>query len=164
MKSRTRPPSNPFLDDDFFNNRAETHPIKVSKSLRFQILQRDGFRCRYCGANSDETELHVDHVFPVVHGGDANPNNLLTACRDCNLGKRTRIVYRNVARPRAHLSLFQLGLLEKLADFQWRAYRRCESKDERISMVLEGVADAEYGEYLAAGIAASYGDAQDGDN
>lgn len=62
--------------------------------LRFSVLQRDGFRCRYCGRTSREpgVVLHVDHVVPLVAGGATTEDNLLTACEECNLGKATRAV------------------------------------------------------------------------
>ncbi|MGA2513418.1 MAG: HNH endonuclease signature motif containing protein [Candidatus Limnocylindrales bacterium] len=62
--------------------------------LRFSVLQRDGFRCRYCGRTSREPSvvLHVDHVLPLVAGGATTEGNLITACEECNLGKSTRLV------------------------------------------------------------------------
>ena len=62
--------------------------------LRFSVLQRDGFRCRYCGRTSREpgVVLHVDHVVPLAAGGATTEDNLLTACEECNLGKATRAV------------------------------------------------------------------------
>lgn len=59
----------------------------LSRRLRFEILKRDGFKCRYCGATPDQRVLHVDHVVPVVEGGDNSPMNLVTACQPCNGGK-----------------------------------------------------------------------------
>ena len=60
--------------------------------LRFRILQRDGFRCRYCGRSGDApgVVLHVDHVVSVAAGGTTSEDNLRTACEECNLGKGTR--------------------------------------------------------------------------
>lgn len=55
---------------------------------RFKIFKRDGFRCRYCGAQPGEKQLHVDHVHPRSRGGTDDPLNLVTACRACNLSKR----------------------------------------------------------------------------
>lgn len=54
---------------------------------RFRILQRDGFRCVYCGATPDVAELHVDHYQPKSRGGTDHQSNLRTACRACNLSK-----------------------------------------------------------------------------
>jgi hypothetical protein len=66
----------------------------LSAQLRFSVLQRDGFRCRYCGRTSREpgVVLHVDHVVPLAAGGATTEDNLLTACEECNLGKATRAV------------------------------------------------------------------------
>jgi hypothetical protein len=61
--------------------------MAVNKRLRFEVLRRDGFRCTYCGATPAEAELHIDHVVPVALGGTDIPENLTTACADCNEGK-----------------------------------------------------------------------------
>jgi hypothetical protein len=65
---------------------------QVSKRLRFAVLARDKFRCVYCGATPDVTELHVDHIHPVARGGSNAIGNLVTACRDCNLGKTDKLI------------------------------------------------------------------------
>lgn len=61
----------------------------MNARLRYEILRRDGFRCRACGASPSENpvELHVDHVTPVALGGSDDPSNLQTLCQACNLGK-----------------------------------------------------------------------------
>lgn len=53
----------------------------VSPCLRFQIMQRDGFRCTYCGRKAATgATLHVDHVVPVASGGGSEDDNLVTSC------------------------------------------------------------------------------------
>jgi hypothetical protein len=66
----------------------------IPAQLRFTVLLRDGFRCRYCGRTAAEpgVGLHVDHVVPLVAGGATSEDNLMTACSECNLGKSTRPV------------------------------------------------------------------------
>lgn len=59
--------------------------MAVSKRTRYEVLRRDDFTCRYC--RSKDNELHVDHVTPVSLGGSDKPDNLVAACKDCNLGK-----------------------------------------------------------------------------
>ena len=61
--------------------------MAVTKRLRFEILRRDGFTCRYCGAKAPDVELAVDHVTPKALGGTDDPTNLATACKPCNAGK-----------------------------------------------------------------------------
>lgn len=61
--------------------------MAVSKRTRFEVLRRDAHTCRYCGAKAPDVTLHVDHVAPKSLGGTDDPSNLVTACKDCNLGK-----------------------------------------------------------------------------
>lgn len=61
----------------------------MNSRIRFLVLRRDGFRCRYCGAKAPDVQLHVDHVVPRARGGSSDVANLVTACRQCNLGKGT---------------------------------------------------------------------------
>lgn len=59
----------------------------VSARDRFEIFKRDRFTCHYCGGKPPEVVLHLDHIHPVSKGGTNEPDNLITSCRDCNLGK-----------------------------------------------------------------------------
>lgn len=61
--------------------------MAVTKRTRFEVFRRDGFQCQYCGAKPPEVELRIDHVTPVALGGTDKPNNIVTACHDCNAGK-----------------------------------------------------------------------------
>lgn len=61
--------------------------MAISKRLRFEILRRDNHTCRYCGSSAPDVALHVDHVVPETLGGATVPENLVTSCADCNLGK-----------------------------------------------------------------------------
>jgi len=60
----------------------------ISKKLRFDVFKRDSFTCVYCGQSPPAITLEVDHVEPVASGGENDINNLVTACFDCNRGKR----------------------------------------------------------------------------
>lgn len=48
------------------------------------VMARDGNRCVYCGS---EENLVLDHLIPLLKGGDNEPCNLVAACRKCNSGK-----------------------------------------------------------------------------
>jgi len=61
--------------------------MAVTKRLRFEILRRDGHACRYCGRAAPDVRLTIDHVRPEALGGTDEPENLVTACIDCNAGK-----------------------------------------------------------------------------
>lgn len=67
----------------------------ITARTRAQVMERDGFRCRRCGAGPDERKLVVDHVTPVAKGGTRDLGNLQTLCDLCNAGKSDR-------QPHAH--------------------------------------------------------------
>jgi len=56
----------------------------IPARIREEVLTRDGYRCRICGASSDEDYLEIDHLRPVSQGGTNAPSNLRTLCRRCN--------------------------------------------------------------------------------
>lgn len=71
---------------EFSRRRAE-----VAVGLRFDVFQRDMFRCRYCGRSADDgVVLHADHVIPQSKGGPTTLDNLVTACFECNIGKSNK--------------------------------------------------------------------------
>jgi hypothetical protein len=61
--------------------------MTISKRLRFEVLRRDNYTCRYCGQAAPDVALTVDHVVPSALGGSDDPDNLVAACADCNSGK-----------------------------------------------------------------------------
>lgn len=71
---------------DFYETRAW-------RELRLQILQRDGWVCRYCGGRAPIVPLHVDHIkprsrFPEL---ELEAMNLQVLCEDCNIGKGAKM-------------------------------------------------------------------------
>lgn len=65
----------------------------MTPKLRADVMRRDGYRCRMCGASRhDGVRLHVDHIVPVSRDGRTLPENLQTLCEACNLGKGNRFV------------------------------------------------------------------------
>jgi len=69
-------------------NRENSRNIPLS--IRLKVLNRDNFRCVFCGkspATDIGTHLHLDHVKPFSKGGKSTIDNLQTLCEECNLGK-----------------------------------------------------------------------------
>ena len=62
----------------------------IPVSLRFLVLKRDAFTCQYCGRSAPDVELHIDHKVPWSKVKEHKIENLVTACRDCNLGKSNK--------------------------------------------------------------------------
>lgn len=69
-------------------------PVTLQEGLK--ILERDGYRCRYCGldgAASFENALvmTVDFIVPRARKGKKDPNNLVACCWACNTIKGKRV-------------------------------------------------------------------------
>jgi len=61
---------------------------RVAVSRR-AVMARDGHRCQYCGAHADS----IDHVTPRSKGGGHTWDNVVAACRPCNVRKRDRLLH-----------------------------------------------------------------------
>lgn len=64
----------------------------VSQKIRLQILERDKYKCQYCGVDLRESEqkgfpAQIDHIKSKRSGGKDNPENLVACCWECNMGK-----------------------------------------------------------------------------
>ncbi len=69
----------------------------IKQSVRFDIFNRDWFRCKYCGKSPEQgVKLQVDHIIPVAKGGWNEVENLVTACWDCNIGKSKKLIWNKI--------------------------------------------------------------------
>lgn len=111
----------------------------IGKKLRFEVFKRDSFTCQYCGKKAPDTILHVDHIDPVSLGGENDILNLITSCRDCNLGKGARTLSDNteIAKQREQLEELNERREQLESMLRWRDELR--GFDEA---VLDAVFDA----------------------
>ena len=75
-----------FRKTDGYKEYLEQRKAEYCK-LRFLVFQRDSFTCQYCGRKAPDVVLQVDHKYPKKKGGKRTLENLITACRHCNIGK-----------------------------------------------------------------------------
>jgi 5-methylcytosine-specific restriction endonuclease McrA len=68
--------------------------MAIPVNLRGQVVKRATNCCEYCGLaqTGQEATFHVDHVVPVVAGGQSTSENLALACVSCSLRKNARLV------------------------------------------------------------------------
>jgi 5-methylcytosine-specific restriction endonuclease McrA len=57
---------------------------------RRNVMLRDAHQCQYCLKRPPVRDLNIDHVVPRSRGGADSWENLVTACRPCNLRKGRR--------------------------------------------------------------------------
>lgn len=64
-------------------------PMGISLT-RKSVMMRDNYTCQYCGSQPTKGELTIDHVIPRVQGGETTWENVVCACKRCNLRKGAR--------------------------------------------------------------------------
>ena len=55
---------------------------------RMRVFERDDYKCRHCQKQLTRFTATLDYVKPIAEGGDDSEENLVTACVDCNSGKK----------------------------------------------------------------------------
>lgn len=80
-------------------------PVTLKEGLK--ILDRDQFRCRYCGLDGmasfeNSLVMTVDFVVPRARRGKKTPENLVASCRPCNVLKGRR-AYSSFEEAKAHV-------------------------------------------------------------
>jgi 5-methylcytosine-specific restriction endonuclease McrA len=67
--------------------RGDPRGTRAYKARRLEILQRDQWSCFYC----QQPATTVDHIIPIVKGGDPIAyDNLVSCCARCNSRKGSR--------------------------------------------------------------------------
>lgn len=66
--------------------------IKTGNVPSSYIKELRQLPCNYCGQYF-ENKMHIDHVVPISKGGQHSIDNLVTACRSCNLSKSNKFLH-----------------------------------------------------------------------
>ena len=97
------------------------------------ILKRDAYTCQYCGRNGGE-RMTIDHIVPKSLGGRTIWENVVSACRTCNLKKGNRRPWeagmRLLRKPARPHSFSYLGILARTSPLYegWRKYLPLEAE------------------------------------
>ena len=78
-----------FLLQRRTNERAlpRTRRIRFSDEVRQRIRRSQNSLCMYCGVTLNRRNMHIDHIYPVEHGGSNDEENLQALCAGCNMRK-----------------------------------------------------------------------------
>ena len=110
-------------------------PVRPAISFtKKNILKRDGYTCMYCGRNGGE-RMTIDHIVPKSLGGRTIWENVVSACRPCNLKKGNKSLnetgMRLLHKPFRPRSASVLGILAhaSLQHERWRKYLPADGED-----------------------------------
>ena len=84
-----------YSQADIPNEGAKRNPSIVKKA-RKNLAEET--KCAYCGRQGTETDpdgkkWHMDHIVPLALGGNDSLDNIVKACRYCNLKKGVRELF-----------------------------------------------------------------------
>jgi 5-methylcytosine-specific restriction endonuclease McrA len=86
------------------------------------VFARDGHRCQYCSGAAES----IDHVVPRSRGGGHTWENVVAACRACNVRKRDRLLtetsMRLMRRPAAPKELTWVVVAVGSVPTHWEPY------------------------------------------
>jgi 5-methylcytosine-specific restriction endonuclease McrA len=90
-------------------------PVSLQEGIK--ILERDDYKCRYCGLDGrasfdNALMMSVDFVVPRARKGKKDPSNLVACCRPCNMIKGTK-VYKNFDEAKTFVLAQREGLRKK---------------------------------------------------
>lgn len=82
---------NPCIDlDSNAKRRALIAGVTTEKVERSVVYARDKGHCYICHRKVELREMHLEHVIPIIKGGEHSYNNCRCSCADCNLKKSDR--------------------------------------------------------------------------
>lgn len=83
-----------FNMDNFFFPADEEH-VKRERSKAREIRRSQWWKnlrgrgqCHYCKVRVPPKQLTMDHIVPVIRGGQSTRSNLVASCKDCNNKKK----------------------------------------------------------------------------
>ena len=74
------------------------HDKAFPAAVRKRVLQRQDYRCYYCGTSlkgfkGRKRQVHIDHRTPPDRGGSNDEDNLAATCQTCNTRKGNRTIW-----------------------------------------------------------------------
>ena len=112
----------------------------LSKKIRFEVFKRDSFKCQYCGKSAPDVVLHADHIHPVSKGGDNDIMNLVTACENCNQGKKANLLSDNSIIEKQRKQLEELNVKREQLEMmlEWREQLK-EVQEDYVTALVDHI-------------------------
>jgi hypothetical protein len=112
----------------------------IPVSLRRFAIQRADNRCEYCGISQigQVATFHIDHIIPVVAGGETSAENLALACVSCSLRKGARQELKDLETGEV-VSMFNPRQLVWKEHFGWNNGLCCMNRELRAGEIMVGL-------------------------
>lgn len=83
------------MTDDWIDIKKDPAHVKRERAKARELRKSDWWKqqlakgvCHYCGNRFDPEELTMDHILPVVRGGNSVKSNCVPCCKTCNNDKK----------------------------------------------------------------------------
>lgn len=96
LKNKKSKPEKPKTKSEYDKYRDS----KEWKHIRNLVLDRDGHKCRTCGAKETERELHVHHsTYEHIYDELNHLDDLITLCSVCHRGLHNKYNFKRFKKP-----------------------------------------------------------------
>lgn len=103
---------------------------RLTEHKKLEIFAEDEYTCQYCGKQDNRRGLAVDHIIPVIMGGDNEDDNLTTSCISCNSKKCDKDIFEFIEK-------YEISPLPNLQNKLDRVFNRLN----RVSTELDTLKD-----------------------
>lgn len=114
----------------FQSEKQTVHAMRrrLSQKRKDAVIASDECRCTYCNASGEGVVLIVDHIIPLIKGGNNEDENLTTSCVSCNSRKSDQDAKDFIRKSGLSGSLSQ-SLIKKL-DTLYKGLNTLEEKEK----------------------------------
>ncbi len=77
-------------EEDIRRERAKARELRQSTWWKRKLAEG---LCHYCGEKFAPADLTMDHIVPIIRGGQSTKGNLAPACKPCNNKKKHQLAF-----------------------------------------------------------------------
>jgi 5-methylcytosine-specific restriction protein A len=79
----------PFIiqvkEEDIKKEREKARALRKTRWWKQRLAKG---LCHYCQRRFSPVELTMDHIIPIIRGGETTKGNIVTVCKECNNKKK----------------------------------------------------------------------------
>jgi len=75
--------------------RRERQKARQLRASQWWKRRRATGICHHCGEKFSPTDLTMDHLVPIIRGGQSTKGNLVPSCKTCNSERTHRLPFEN---------------------------------------------------------------------
>jgi 5-methylcytosine-specific restriction endonuclease McrA len=73
-----------------YKKKYNTNPGDILTKEQIEYLAEVYTHCAYCNTELTSDNTHIDHIHPLSKGGSHSIDNVVLACKECNIKKKAK--------------------------------------------------------------------------